>query len=89
MIDSGTRYASPEEKALLTQMSGPLLEQSDAYVFDDKQTIECMHTAGTMTDATYDSIKSDLASLGTSWDALPNKLERLQVGTLGLWEFTN
>ncbi len=87
-LTPGTRYASPAEQALLAQMTGPLLEQSDLYVFVDKQTIECMHTAGTMSDETYNAIKADLAGFGIGWETINNRYEQLQIGDLGVWNYS-
>ncbi len=69
-------------------MTGPLLEQSDLYVFVDKQTIECMHTAGTMSDETYNAIKADLAGFGIGWETINNRYEQLQIGDLGVWNYS-
>ena len=89
--------ANEEEKKKLETMSPPFLEMRTLYIFVDKSAIDAKHNDNTIGDADYEKIKSeinkimsdDVTGFGVTYDAIGNTYERLKVGDLGDWTFSD
>lgn len=77
------------QAALVQQMSGPTTSLSLNYIYLNKTAINNAVTSGQLSPAQLSGIKNEMAAIGLPYGHQPNKLERLQIGDLALWEVTS
>jgi hypothetical protein len=70
------------------QMRSPSDGLGMIYVYIDKAGLLAAWNNGTLSNNDMATIIIDTNGFGNNWDHLPSRLERLQIGALGLWEFT-